>query len=81
MKNQSNGLPRSQVFTAESDNGTIESNTLARTTRRGFSSHLLSNMNHDSSSSSNIWNGKFISFQSNFTDSLSSQSTFKSIFF
>ena len=45
--------------------------------------HLLSNMNNDSSSSSNIWCGKFISFQSHFTDSvkcLSSPRVFYSIF-
>ncbi len=34
-------LAKVWLFTTEIDNGTIESNTLTRTARRGFSSHLL----------------------------------------
>ena len=83
MNDQSNGPPRSQKcdclrLTAIA----ISSNTLTRTARRGVSSHPLTNMNHDSSSSSNIWYGKFIRFQSRFTDCVfQSQSSFISIFF
>ena len=75
-------MPKVPLFTAGSDNGTIESNTLARTARRGFSSHLLYNINNDSSLSTDIWYGKFISFQSNFTDSVFQVKVLlKSIFF
>ena len=64
------------LFTAESDNGTISSNTLARTDWT-FSSIS----NDDSSSSYNIWYGKFISFQSNFTDSFFQVRELSKVFF